>query len=409
MNSPIRFMLLAAAVAASGAAFAGGPSFTSQPESTFPAEVANLYGFAAADTDNDGDDEIFLAAEIISGNSSTPSLAMLENTNGTQGGLQFRVLGPGSVAVPRFADTDGDGLAEVLIGNRIYRNLGGNDFEPVALPLSGIDVIPWDLDQDGDLDFLAASGHLAENVEGFANPFALRLIVLAGSGMLTEPFAKAGSGTGIAQWDGFNLTFSYPSATPFVFRGSTVGSRADTGGSASYPPPVAADFDGDGDTDVATATGSIVRVFLNGGAAPTFEERVLSTFTTAWGIDSGDFDGNGVADVLASTVDGKIAFYEGTAFGLERVVNVGDPYVAQWITSADINGDGRDDVFTARRDGLITITSSFRTWTNGGTFATPTPTPTPSPTPEPEPICPDLNGDGNVDVADLLGVLLATF
>ena len=177
-----------------------------------------------------------------------------------------------------------------------------------------IDLVPEDLDGDGDLDVLAGSaydGQLAwlENLGGSFSPLAL-------------------------------------GAHPIETRVALIG--------AAHTE----DLDADGDVDVLYASSVpdalVWRANLGAG---TFSDTRSINGQGASEISTGDVDGDGDPDVvIASEVDGAIAWYEnlgGGAFSGKRLVEVlwlhGNEKVSARI--ADFDGDGDPDLLHSARWG----------------------------------------------------------
>jgi len=134
----------------------------------------------------------------------------------------FGLSNLGNYANPTFADLDGDGDLDALVGNNAgntlyFQNIGSATAASFASPVTnalGLSAVPSkaaptlvDLDGDGDLDVLAG--------EGYGN---------------TRYFQNSGSATA--------ASFAAPLTTPFGL--SDVGYRS---------TPTFADLDGDGDPD----------------------------------------------------------------------------------------------------------------------------------------------------------------
>ncbi len=325
------------------------------PPPAFAAGQTDPFGllnvsFAAApsfvDIDGDGALDAFVAGD-------SGHMLFLRNT-GTRTSPAFGLassdpFGFTFVGFPRpvFADLDGDGDLDALIGNKygtliFFRNTGtatspafqGQTTNPFGLKTVKVDATPAfvDLDGDGDLDSLTG--------DDYGNMFFAR-----NTGTVSSP------------------AFASPTANPFGL--------ADVGFLAT---PTFVDVDGDGDFDafVGEATGNTI-FFENTGDAisPAFRAPSTNPFGLAnVGYDArpmfADIDGDGDIDAFVGDGDGDVVFFESTQhaqpsavflpasvnpFGLTKVTS----YAA--VTWIDIDGNGRGDLFVGSATGE---TSFFR-------------------------------------------------
>ncbi len=113
------------------------------------------------------------------------------------------------------------------------------------------------------------------------------------------------------------------------------------------------DIDGDGDMDVLSASSAspndnTIAWYENIDGEGTFgNERIISTSQVgSRSVYTADLDGDGDNDVLAASwADGKVAWYENTdgqgTFGNERIIST---YDSAWrVTASDLDGDGDMD------------------------------------------------------------------
>lgn len=393
----------AALLALAGSCYA--VPFEGTPEVSYDGEIRDC---VALDADSDGDDDLALWVHRVNVVTLDDRVVLARNTNGTPEGFVLEDIGQASGTNSSWTrDVTGDGHNDFCLGTALFISDGEGGFRRVPLPPGTGSTAPIDADNDGDIDLVASSGALLENISGFEAPMRTHP-TFGAEGVGARPMRLAAGKWGVAARSGRDVGVLTPGSGPFDLLVAGVGTVT---GAYNYeefyiPEPHVGDFNGDGLDDIALGDLPELRAYLNPGGPGPFQEQLLTNFTSVVDMTIADLDEDGVDEVLACTRDGKVAFYQGTAFGQESALTfLGSSYFGVSVATFDLDGDGGTDVFSGGRN-------TFRIWRNTGTPApTPTPSPTasPSPTPEPEPICPDLNGDGNVDVADLLGVLLATF
>ena len=246
----------------------------------------------------------------------------------------FGLTDVGSWASPTFADIDGDGDLDALVGNSagdtlFYRNKGNASnpvfVAPVTNPFKLTDAGTYasptlvDIDGDGDLDAFVGNG--AGNTLFYRN-----------NGTVKNP------------------DFAAPSTNSFGL--TNIGNNAN---------PVFADIDGDGDQDAFVGnsdgntlfyrnTGNVFNPFF---AAPDTNPFGLTDVGFNANPSFADIDGDGDLDAIVGNGDGNTLFYRniGTTnspafatpdtnhFGLTDVGTAASP------TLVDINGDGDLDAF----------------------------------------------------------------
>ncbi|MGC5198211.1 FG-GAP-like repeat-containing protein, partial [Aphanothece microscopica] len=332
----------------------------------------------------------------------------------------FNGIDFGDYSAPSFADLDGDGDLDALIGAsngtlRYFRN-NGTALAPVfaeqtgaANPFNGVNVGGWskpsfaDLDGDGDLDALIGEfdGFLnyyrntgtalvpvfAEQT-GAANPFngvdvgfhnAPSFANLDGDGDLDALIGESEGPLNYYRNTGTALApvFIEQTGAANPFNGVIVG---------SYSTPGFADLDGDGDLDalIGENDGTLNYSRNTGTAlAPVFTEQT-GTANPFNGVDVGlysapsfaDLDGDGDLDALIGEVFGTLRYWRNTASaastpafteqtGAANPFNGVDVGLVSAPSFADLDGDGDLDALIGEGFG------SLRYWRNNGTALAP--------------------------------------
>jgi hypothetical protein len=294
--------------------------------------------------------QLALAAALLAASLAEPASA---GTPRFDNGV-FGLANTASSASPAFADIDGDGDLDALVGERFgvtsfFENTGSAGapaFAAAQVGAFGLGDVGWnsspelvDIDGDGDLDAFVGERY-------------------------GDTFFFENTGSTIAP------AFAPPSANPFGL--VNVGLRA---------APAFADIDGDGDLDAfAGEVYGNTLLFENTGTAsvPAFAAPVTNPFGLADIGDRsvpafGDVDGDGDLDALVGELYGSTYFFLNTgtanapafaapapdAFGLEALPSSVSPALA------DIDGDGDLDAFAGEFYGNTVV---FR---NTGTAAAP--------------------------------------
>ena len=313
---------------------------------------------AFGDADGDGDPDLVIGVQrglCFQSQTAAANLLYFENT-GTPGAPDFEQrtdrlvdgIDVGTRSAPTFADLDGDGDLDLVVGNELdpakteggadlllFENTGtasapafrlvDADWLGLAYDFGAYGPVFGDLDGDGDPDLL---------VGGFNGRFAL----LENAGTATAPDFRLADG---------------------AFGGIDAG---------QYGRAALGDLDGDGDLDLVTgASSGRVRLYRNVGTArqPAFETEGRGTptagdlaFAEAIGLpddvgqDSApalaDLDGDGDLDLILGTAEGDLRVFQnvGTASAPQFQEAAPVPGGRRRTAPAlgDLDGDGRPEV-----------------------------------------------------------------
>ncbi|MGL4637046.1 MAG: beta strand repeat-containing protein [Beijerinckiaceae bacterium] len=291
--------------------------------------------------------DLYLSISDAAGAAAQAPLVFAEQTGVSS---PFTGIDIGADSATTFADLDGDGDQDMLVGEadgtlRYFRNTGTavaptfTEQVGVANPFNGIDVdfdsapIFADLDSDGDLDVFV--GETSGTINYYRN-----------------------TGTAIAP----AFTEQVGAANPF--------NGFDVGSSSS---PAFVDVDGDGDLDAFIGeTDGIINYFRNTGTAVapvfTIQTGVANPFN---GVDIGnkstltfgDIDDDGDQDAFFGNQNGSIIYYLNTGTATSPVfaeqVAGSNPFNGVTVgsestpTLVDIDGDRDLDLVIGEGDGTI--------------------------------------------------------
>ena len=321
-------------------------------------------GLALFDYDGDGLQDIYFTngagGETLRKDSFRYSNRLYRNL----GGMRFEdvteaagVAGEGFSMGAAAADFDNDGHADLFVAgvfqNSLLRNLGDGTFEDIT-PQSGISSEEWAVaagwfhyDNDGladlfvvnyadwTLDFDRYCGDRERGLRVYCHPKYLtpipnRLYRNLGSGRF-EPIHEQ---VGLSEFSGRGMSATF------------------------------ADFDGNGRTDVFVTNDNLPNfLFLNQDDGKFIEDALLGGVAlldhgrpvASMGVDLGDFDGDGVADLSVTALSNEThPLFRGEAAGTFRDATVSAgmakasrAYAGWGNAFADFDNDGWLDLFTA--------------------------------------------------------------
>lgn len=276
-----------------------------------PAEIA------IADVDGDG------RVDVVAANHETRHLTLLsgDGTGGFAGRRTIDVDVAPHVHVPVARDLDGDGLVDLAVDDRhgegvlFLRGEGGGRFAPGRLFDAGGDpyrgMAAGELNGDGQLDIVTPNPHevgvlLSRGDASYElrrtapvparSPFNVGLVDLDADGNL-DLVSASGEGTDIVQ----------------VYRGDGAGGfeEMDMSPLQAVPGPkrvVTGDFDGDGIGDAAVSgweSGSLLLLF-GGAGGPRANSAEVSSSGNAWGLVAVDLNEDGRDDLAVADGDGPL-------------------------------------------------------------------------------------------------------
>ncbi|OBX21751.1 MULTISPECIES: T9SS type A sorting domain-containing protein [Bizionia] len=325
----------------------------------------------AFDIDSDGD------MDVLASSSGDGKIGWYENTDGlgSFGNQQVITSSASDVKSVYPVDIDNDGDMDIIAASVLstsssriswYENTNGlGDFVPHLLSRSVIgveSVYAADIDNDGDMDVVSASSSdnkfaWYENIDGLGT-FGDQLVISALANDPKSVYAIDIDNDG----DMDLLTASDNDKISWYENTDGLGSFSDsneigfTNGTVQFI--IASDLDGDGDRDVLAASygNNTLIIFenLNGLGNFSNPESITSSAASAKSVYSTDMDGDGDLDVLSASLDGNISWYENR----DGQGNFGSKKIISFSANqawsahaADIDGDGDMDVLSIHNGG----------------------------------------------------------
>lgn len=391
----------------------------------------------AADLDNDGDQDVLVGTQGTGG--AEGSIAWYENTNqGAFGPRQVVSNTVDNASTILAVDVNSDGLRDLVVVARDdalilwFENLGfGNGFSPAQTLRAGavaINSLGWaDVNGDGATDLLSASSTTGvswyEHLDGmgtFGSAQAISPAVDAGCARAVD-LDNDGDMDILAALTGLDKTVWYENTDGAgAFAAEQVISAATDGVIAVW----ATDVDSDGDMDVfASAAGDHALTWYrntDGQGTFAFASQIEQSpgHQGIW-IETADFDLDNDMDVLSAaggvSVDsgflrtGRITWYENSDglgdYSTGHAISDDTFGGALRVVAGDIDGDGDEDVLIGSGSQSIPLLGQVETgriaWCENldglGTYANLRLVATNADVPESLAIA-DLDGDGDADV-----------
>ncbi len=321
-----------------------------------------IYSVDIADIDEDGDDDI--VAACYGGN----SIKLYDNVNNASSWTENTLVSFTRPTYVLVEDMNDDGKLDILAGGGsgvydlavLHQGTSSTSFTKYSITTSLIDpraFTPFDMDDDGDLDMMAAGRSGSQLVlinttdkstpsheiiwladGGVKDIRGMDYLDMDGDGDLDVLFC--GYGTGYVGWlenDG----------TPF----SGAGAIHKIGSIGNPIETMAADADGDDDMDVfVLSSGGVVLWFENTGAIySTWPSSIIGTgIPSAYSMYAGDFTGDGKADVVTSSAtgysNGQIRLYKSpsdpkTTWPRNYIASSLSYLKRIWADDMDLDGD----------------------------------------------------------------------
>jgi len=271
-------------------------------------------------------------------------------------------LAPTTSVVPFDADNDGDLdlLVQMNAQCTLFENTDGVFVSVAAtlpaLPSTAHDIAAVDWDHEGDLDFVVAGDFGARiwrrdgtNELSGEGKRVVFTDATQGSGL---PEAKVFSWLVTEDFDGDNdVDFLFGGAgQPYLADSQRGGKFKEIAGAFALDlksKPVVADFDGDARADLWIAGNP--STFVPRGGQP--RASVPAAVAPRSSLSPADFDLDGSLDIAWIGVDGKVHIVLAPGLAAERALDTG--FAASGVLSAfDYDDDGRTDLVFMKADGI---------------------------------------------------------
>jgi hypothetical protein len=359
----VRVVFLFVALALPAAAFGAFDSGT-----TVDGNTNRGFSVAMADIDHDGDLDLLSAVSA-----PTSTVSWFDNVDGlgtsfTEHSISTGFAGATSVDA---GDIDGDGDLDVLaaafdLGDIVvFRNddFAGTTWTPLMVDAASAGprrAIFFDLDEDGDLDVVAAANGTGtkdvgwyENTIGDGSAWSFHAIdaTMNGARGLAVGDIDADGDPDVvasAEFDDQAVFYENFAGIGLTWAETQINTSLFDGGSNL----VILDLDGDGALDVAgvaEGAGTVVWWRNSAGDGSSWTESYVSpSLAGAYGIAGGDFDGDGDPDLATASRTGqRIDWWENAAgdgsvftqHTIETLTGAG-----RWVAAGDLDGDRSPDL-----------------------------------------------------------------
>ncbi len=335
---------------------------------------------AAGDVNGDGFDDLILGAPYgdNAANNAGEAYVIFGKASGF-GTIDLTNLGPADgfiiegdaanarvgMSVAGAGDIDGDGFADLLVGNPLAFN-GVNDAGRVYVIFGdGIEVpndVPNDFNGDGRSDILwrNETGAMSQWLGQAGGTFAYN----ANAAYSLPPNWEAAA-TGDFNGDGRDdIIWRNEAGAMSQWLGQSDGNFA-YNPSAAYQLPTnwevaaAGDFNGDGRDDIIwrNEAGALSEWLGQVGGTFAYNPSAAYQLPTNWGVAArGDFNGDGRDDIIWRNELGAMSEWLGQAQGTFAYnPNAAYQLSTNWEVAAkgDFNGDGRDDILWRNETGAM--------------------------------------------------------
>ncbi len=321
-------------------------------------------GMAVFDYDNDGRPDIFFANGASLPGLKKDSPKFRNRLFRNEGGWKFTdvteeagLAGEGYALGAAAADFDNDGNVDLFVAglyrNTLYRNLGNGKFSDVtaASKIRGNEwsvAAGWfDFDGDGKLDLLVANyGRIDLAKPRFCGDSARGLRVYCHPKYFdprpNQLYRNLGNG-----------------AFEDVSVSSGVAAHVGRGMSVAF-----ADYDGDGRMDAFVTNDGLANFLFHNLGGGKFEETALLAGVAlldhgkpvaSMGADFRDYDGDGLPDIVVTALNGEtFPVFRNLGKGLfqdathiSQIARLSNSYAGWGVAFADFDNDGRKDIFTS--------------------------------------------------------------